>query len=239
MVVRNLGGPRRRGPNPDDEWSPRYVPVASGGLDSTIVTTDLNRRVASLLSAALRADDAEASGFDARTLISDPVQAVALLGSPEVSPVARHGVVQRFGGVGALLVLACEDRWRLLHLGRSTGEGASTGRDGTTPEEAAVSADRERAEDVDRLHSDLRRLLELFTYLGADEMAQLVRAIENAACDSAEGAHDEDPQADAEARRWLHVTYAVAARDGTEEAHRAYVGALDRVLALKRELSLA
>jgi hypothetical protein len=40
----------------------------------------------------------------------------------------------------------------------------------------------------------------------------------------------------ASARRWLHVTYAIAARDGTDEAHHAYIKAFHRVLALKRAL---
>ena len=46
---------------------------------------------------------------------------------------------------------------------------------------------------------------------------------------------DEGYAGDAEgidAHRWLHATYAVAARDGTPGAHRAYMCALDRVMRL-------
>jgi hypothetical protein len=39
-----------------------------------------------------------------------------------------------------------------------------------------------------------------------------------------------------DAHRWLHATYAVAARDGTPAAHRAYMLALDRVMRLVRPL---
>ena len=39
-----------------------------------------------------------------------------------------------------------------------------------------------------------------------------------------------------DAHRWLHATYAVAARDGTPAAHRAYMRALDRVMRLVRPL---
>ena len=39
-----------------------------------------------------------------------------------------------------------------------------------------------------------------------------------------------------DAHRWLHATYAVAARDGTPGAHRAYMCALDRVMRLVRPL---
>ncbi len=39
-----------------------------------------------------------------------------------------------------------------------------------------------------------------------------------------------------DAHRWLHATYAVAARDGTPAAHRAYMSALDRVMRLVRPL---
>ena len=36
------------------------------------------------------------------------------------------------------------------------------------------------------------------------------------------------------ARRWLHATYAVAGRDGRDDAHRAYMVALDGVMQLAR-----
>jgi len=39
-----------------------------------------------------------------------------------------------------------------------------------------------------------------------------------------------------DAHRWLHATYALAARDGTPVAHRAYMSALDRVMRLVRPL---
>jgi len=39
-----------------------------------------------------------------------------------------------------------------------------------------------------------------------------------------------------DAHRWLHATYAIAARDGTPAAHQAYMRALDRVMRLVRPL---
>ena len=236
MVVRDVGGRRRRAPDQNDAWRPSRVPAASGGLDLSSLP-DLNGRVASLLSEALRADDAEASGFDARDLVSDPGRAVGVLGGGE-SPVARHAVVQRFGGVGALLVVACEECWRRLHApDSSVDRDSSDHRDSSADRNSSDHESSSDDEAPDRLQADLRRLLDLFGDLGAEEMVELVGSIENAACEPSVASGAVDTRVDDDARRWLHVTYAVAARDGTDEAHRAYVSALDRVLALKRRLS--
>ena len=64
-----------------------------------------------------------------------------------------------------------------------------------------------------------------FPRLDARELDRLLRQIERCA-----GAGHEDEVA--RAHRMLHATYAVAARDGTDRAHRAYLRALDRVLRL-------
>jgi hypothetical protein len=185
------------------------VAGALEGWDATSVT-GVSRRVAELLAAALHAEDAEASGVHAQELLADPCRAVELLGAPDVPLAVRHAVVQRFGGVGALLVIACEESWQLLHAARVSGETTST-------------------ERLDPLHANLEELLHRFADIGPQDMDCLVEAIERA-----EGWSPGSEAATAHRR--LHVTYAVAARDGTDEAHRAYVQALDGVLALKRGL---
>lgn len=186
--------------------------TAAGALrgSDAMSVTGVTRRVAELSSAALGAEDAEASGVHAQELLADPNRAVGLLGAPDVPLAARHAVVQRFGGVGALLVIACEESWQRVHGPR-------------------VAAEATWAEWLDEIHVHLAQLLHRFADISAQDMDCLVEAIERedtgSPCNEA-----------ACARRWLHVTYAIAARDGTDEAHRAYVEALDRVLALKRAL---
>jgi hypothetical protein len=172
--------------------------------------TRVTRRVAELSSAALCAEDAEASGVYAQDLLVDPGRAVDLLGAPDVPLAARHAAVQRFGGVGALLVVACEELWQQIHSPRFSGEASW-------------------AEWLDEFHVYLAQLLHRFADMSPQDMDCLVEAIERADGGSTGGEA-------ASARRWLHVTYAIAARDGTDEAHRAYIKAFHRVLALKRAL---
>jgi hypothetical protein len=172
--------------------------------------TGVSQRVVELFCAAMCSEDAEASGICAHELLVDPRRAVGLLGAPDVPMAARHAVVQLYGGVGALLVVACEESWRERYEGRVPGDSAG-------------------AEQLEVVRPYLVELLRRFHDVSPGDMDRLVEAIERE-----EGLpfHDEASAA----RRWLHVTYAVAARDDTDEAHRAYVQALDRVLALKRGL---
>jgi hypothetical protein len=172
--------------------------------------TGVTRRVAELSSAALCAEDAEASGVHAQELVADLSRAVGLIGAPDVPLAAHHAVVQRFGGVGALLVIACEESWQRLNAPRVSGEATW-------------------ADWLDEIHVHLAQLLHRFADISSQDMDCLVEAIERA--DGGSPGNEA-----ATARRWLHVTYAIAARDGTDEAHRAYVKALHQVLALKRAL---
>ena len=161
------------------------------------------------MSSASWAEDAEASGIRTQELLADVGRAVGLLGAPDVDPLARHAVVQRFGGIGALLVIACEESW-------SQREWFS--------EDPGVNG------PLGHLPGELGELLDCFSEMEAKDMDRLVAAIE-----SSQG-HFYASDVEAAARRWLNVTYAVAARDGTDEADRAYFQALDRVLSMKREL---
>jgi hypothetical protein len=77
----------------------------------------------------------------------------------------------------------------------------------------------------------LETLLQEFPRLDARRLDRVLREIDHA-----------DPDSGSEvvsAHRWLHATYAVAARDGTARAHRAYLRALDRVLRLVGPLVLS
>jgi len=160
----------------------------------------------------MASEDAEQFGLRAEHVIADGATALTLLGDPEASPAARAAVVQRFGRVGALLVLGYEDRWarrcRLSGTGTGTGTGsAPAGRRGEgQPVECIVR-------DFARL--DARRLYHLLTDLDEEEGLAV-------------------GETSADAHRWLHATYAVAARDGTPAAHHAYMRALDDVMRLAR-----
>ncbi|HLX89409.1 MAG TPA: hypothetical protein VKR22_13260 [Acidimicrobiales bacterium] len=163
------------------------------------------RTSAALLAQALASDDAEESGVRAAELLADPALAVESLGHPDAPAAARHAVVQRYGRVGALLVIGYEERWRASRLTPPGGDAPS----------------ERRASHVTLLD----HLLDGFSGLDADAMDTALAGL-----DEAEGmeVHGETSVA----RRWLHATYAVAARDGTEAAHRAYMVALDRVMRL-------
>jgi hypothetical protein len=159
----------------------------------------------------MASEDADEIGLRAETVLGDGTTALTLLGGPAASPAARAAVVQRFGRVGALLVLGYEERGRALHLVPGNGHGAVTG---------------QRPEMVD-VH--IETLVQEFDCIDARSLYGLLCEI-----DGDEGfAGDEDG---VDAHRWLHATYAVAARDGTEGAHRAYMRALDRVMRRVRPL---
>ena len=154
----------------------------------------LLQRATGLLGQALAAEDAEAAGLRADRVLADPEAAVSLLGAPDAWSAARHVVVQRYGRVGALLVVGFEERYRAL-----------------------------AGEEADPL-PELEELLDRFPEADADELDAILEALDGRPA----GAVDETEAA----RRWLHATYAVAERDGTDGAHRAYMDALDRLLRL-------
>jgi hypothetical protein len=163
------------------------------------------RRATELIRQAMASEDADEVGLRAESVLADFAIATALLGGPEASPAARAAVVQRFGRVGALLVLGYEDRGRTYVLG---------------------SCDAERPVGAD---PNIECLVQDFALLDARELYGLLCEI-----DEDEGFAGDTQGIDA--HRWLHATYAVAARDGTPAAHRDYMGALDRVMRLVRPL---
>lgn len=152
-----------------------------------------------LLEEALASDDAEAAGVHADDVLANGDVALAALGNPDAWPTARLAVVQRYGGVGALLVVGYEGRFRGL-----------------------------QAPGGDPNPDELERLLDAFADMDAHEIDDVLGALEAAAATAKEAGDTER----ARARRWLEATYAVAARDGTNSAHRAYMQALDRVMRL-------
>ena len=154
----------------------------------------LAHRASGLLGQALAAEDAETVGPRADELLADPERAVSLLGAPDAWAVARHAVVQRYGRVGALLVVGFEER----HRARAGGEAVAV--------------------------PELEELLDGFPSADAAGLDGILAALD--------GEHPDDVDEENTARRWLHATYAVAERDGTDEAHRAYMDALDRLLRL-------
>jgi hypothetical protein len=167
------------------------------------------RRATELIRLAMASEDTDQVGLRAETVLADGATALALLGGPGASPAARAAVVQRFGRVGALLVVGYEERGRAGRLVAVDGHGVA-----------------ERAHRVDQ---HIERLVQDFAHLDARGLYGLLCEI-----DEDEGfAGDTDG---IDAHRWLHATYAVAARDGTPAAHRAYMSALDRVMRLVRPL---
>ena len=214
MVVgdRSGSGSKARGFAKAGFTSARDLWIAAGVLGDCDTTsmTGISQRVVDLFCAAMCSEDAEASGICAHELTVDPGRAVELLGAPGVPMASRHAVVQLYGGVGALLVIACEELWREQHASDVPGDAA---------------ADRQ----LEMVRPHLVELLRRFHHVGAEDMDGLVEAIER---EEGQPCREEASIA----RRRLHVTYAVAARDGTDAAHRAYVRALDRVMALKRGL---
>jgi len=161
---------------------------------------ELTGNVSRLLAQALSADDAETAGLRADDLLARPELCPSLFGGPDAWPSARHAVVQRYGRVGALLVLGYEGRWR-----------ASAGSD-ASPNPAA-----------------LELLLDHFGELEVDELEGLLARLEGDETRPRRGGDEVTS-----VRRKLHATYAVAARDGTDAAHHAYMEALERFMGLAR-----
>jgi hypothetical protein len=158
---------------------------------------------------AMASEDADEIGLRAESVLADAATAMALLGGPEASPAARAAVVQRFGRVGALLVLGYEDRGRTHVLVPFPVDGHVERPEGADPHiESLVQ---------DFADLDARGLYRLLCEIDEDEgFAGDIQGID--------------------AHRWLHATYAVAARDGTPAAHRDYMSALDCVMRLVRPL---
>lgn len=168
---------------------------------------DHRRRAAELLARSLSHDDAEADGLCADRVLADPAMALALLGSPDAVPAARDAVVQRFGLVGALLVVGHEDRWRRRL--------------------AAVAGDADNPSPGGAVSGHLERLVKQFSHLDARRLQALLSDI-----DRAESATTQDRVV--AARHRLHATYAVAARDGSDRSHHEYMEALNEVLRMTR-----
>ena len=169
------------------------------------------RRVTDMVRQAMASDDVEHIGLRAEHVLADVGAALTLLGAPDASPAARATVIQRYGRVGALLILGYEDRW---HWEQADGPGA------------APAALTHPADDGRRL---VALLLREFDRIDARRLYDLLCAID---CGDEVVTHDTP----ADAHRWLDATYAVAARDGTPAAHRAYMTALERVMRLVRPL---
>jgi hypothetical protein len=177
-----------------------------------ITGSDHRRRATELLARSLAHEDAEADGLCAAQLLADPGLALALLGSPDAAPAARDAVVQRFGLVGALLVVGHEDRWR-RRLAAATGDDETVAPD-------------------DEVSGHLEQLVQQFARLDARRLELLLRAIDRAEGDRAERASA--PDRATVARHRLHATYAVAARDGSDRSHHAYMASLNEVLRMTR-----
>ncbi|HZU80757.1 MAG TPA: hypothetical protein VE991_12645 [Acidimicrobiales bacterium] len=168
-------------------------PQAPGAPGAGTRPTGIGRRVTALLGQALASDDAESGGLRADDVLADPEGATVVLGAPDSWDSARNAVVQRYGRVGALLVVGHEDRWARAH-----------GDQPATP-------------------APVEFLLDHFTELDAPAIDGLLAELERG-----EGMDVADE--DTSSRRWLHATYAVAERDGSDEAHRQYMAAFDRVM---------
>ncbi|MHB8439238.1 MAG: hypothetical protein ACYDD4_08765 [Acidimicrobiales bacterium] len=160
-------------------------------------------RAATLLQVALGSDDAEATGLRADEVLAQAQAAEQVLGAPDAWDTAVLAVAQRYGRVGALLVVGFQQRWARRH-------GMAI-------------------EMPDTVEAALDLLIERFATVDAEELASIMSVV-----DRAEGvAVDHEATA---ARRWLHATYAVAERDGSPNAHRQYMLALERVMRGARTL---
>ena len=167
------------------------------------------RRATELMRQAMASEDSDEIGLRAESVLADVATASTLLGGPEASTAAQAAVVQRFGRVGALLVLGYEERGRSHRLVAVDSDGTLEPAEGTDPRFETLVRD--------------------FADLDAKALYAILCAIDE----------DEPAAGDRlglDAHRWLHATYAVAARDGTPGAHRAYMCALDRVMRLVRPL---
>jgi hypothetical protein len=158
----------------------------------------------------MASEDVEHLGLRAEHVLADVGAAVTLLGPPDASPAARAAVIQRFGRVGALLVIGYEDRWRAEQL-RDLDGGVADCRS-------------------DSGYRCTETLVRDFARVDAPRLYELLCEIDR------EGTGTARPDEAGDTHRWLHATYAIAARDGTPSAHRSYMYALDRVMRLVRPL---
>jgi hypothetical protein len=185
------------------KWAAHHGHVLPPSADASSSAPGRGRRAAALLARALSHEDAEADGICAGWLLADPAVALALLGSPDAAPEARDAVIQRFGLVGALLVVAHEDRWR-RHLAVLSGDADTTSAGG-------------------EVAGHLERLVKTFAHLDARRLEALLGDIDRAESAAPTG------QVTA-ARHRLHAAYAVAARDGSDVSHHEYMESLNEVL---------
>jgi hypothetical protein len=188
-------------------WSGHHGRVFPLGSVMSEIVPDRRRRAGVLLARALSHEDAEADGVWADRVLADQAVALALLGSPDADPAARDAVVQHFGLVGALLVVAHEDRWQ-RHL-------------------AVLSGDVDTTSAGDEVSGHLERLVKHFPHLDVPRLEVLLSDI-----DRAETGRGADRAA--AARHRLHAAYAVAARDGSDVSHHQYMESLNEVLKMTR-----
>ncbi len=154
------------------------------------------RRATELMRQAMASEDSDEIGLRAESVLADVATASTLLGGPEASTAAQAAVVQRFGRVGALLVLGYEERVRSHRLVPVDSDGTLEPAEGTDPRFETLVRDF--------AHLDAKALYAILCEIDEDEPAAGDRL-------------------GLDAHRWLHATYAVAARDGTPGAHRAYM----------------
>ncbi|HVC69019.1 MAG TPA: hypothetical protein VNC61_02020 [Acidimicrobiales bacterium] len=189
------------------DWTSPHRRTALGVPLERPTISHRGRRAMKLLARSLAHEDAEADGVCADRVLADPAIALALLGSPDAAPAARDAVVQRFGLVGAFLVVGHEDRWhRRL---------------------AVVSGNADATVPGDEVSVHLERLIKHFGHLDVHKLAVLLNDIDRAE----NGVPDDDV---AVARHRLHAAYAVAARDGSEVSHHEYMESLNEVLSMTR-----
>jgi len=160
-------------------------------------TGSRTRRATELLRQAMASEDADEVGLRAEHVLAD----------------GRTAVVQRFGRVGALLVLGYEERGRAL-----------------MPPLTPLNGYR-AVEQFETGDPRIECLVRNFERLDARGLYGLLCEI-----DQDEGFEGDGDGDGIDAHRWLHATYAIAARDGTPAAHQAYMRALDRVMRLVRPL---
>lgn len=174
------------------------------------------KRATEILGRALAGDDAETLGLRAEEVLADPELALVLLGGPSPVEAARNVVVQRYGRVGALLVVGYEDRFT-RRLSTQASEGLRL----------FDHHHRDVAPAGDRAGQCVETLIQRFATMDAGQIDGVLTEL-----DTVEGrGHDDET---IKARRWLHATYAVAGRDRRDEAHRAYMVALDGVMQVAR-----
>lgn len=173
-------------------------------------------RAGLLLAEALDEPDAETLGVRAGDVLASVWEAERLLAGPEPCAVARHAVVQRYGRVGALVVVGHEDR---VHRG------------------AAVGADPLRLLVECFWDLDAQEMAVALARIAIGEHAHAWPASTASSGDRTRAAHVAPcgSMPVVTSRHWLDATYAVAQRDGGSTAHRAYMAALEQVFGARRQ----